>query len=387
MSAPRAAANSRKPSGEVPSKIGASEKGPSSPSRVGSPAGYAGAKARSMSVSGVMVRVLIDAVERAGVARDDLLRSASIDPARLVEADARFDLNAFATLQMRAMDLTRDEALGLHIIERVHDGAFDLISHLVVHAPTLREALGLCLQFQPLVMDDALLTMNETDTTATLQCHLPRTFERADRMLAELSLAGLTRMVRVFGGAGVAPLGVSFEYACPRHHREYARLFGNAVSFSRPTTGLVFERAVLDRAQLYQNPELYGVLRSQAQRALDRLATELGPVDRLKRYLLARSPARIPDLSTAARDLGVSARSLRRRLAEDGTTFRSVVRTILEDSAGLLLRDPKQTIQQTAHALGFANVGAFHRAFKRWTGLTPMQYRETRGSSTRDPGT
>jgi AraC-like DNA-binding protein len=339
-----------------------------------------------MSVSGVMVRVLVDAVERAGVARDDLLRAASIDPARLVEADARFDLHEFATLQMRAMDLTRDEALGLHIIERIHDGAFDLISHLVVHAPTLREALGLCLQFQPLVIDDALFTLTETDTTAVLRCHLPRTLERADRMFAEFSLTGLTRMVRVFGG-GVAPVAVSFEHARPGHQREYARLFGDAVRFSQPTTAIVFDRAVLDRAQLYQHPELYGVLRSQAQRALDRVATELGPVDQLRRYLLARPPAKIPDLSTAARDLGVSPRSLRRRLADDGTTYRAVVGAILADSAGLLLRDPKQTIQQTAQAMGFANVGAFHRAFKRWTGLTPLQYREARGGSTGNPGT
>jgi AraC-like DNA-binding protein len=339
-----------------------------------------------MGVSGVMVRVLVDAVERAGVARGDLLRSASIDPARIADADARFELAEFATLQMCAMDLTRDEALGLHIVERTHDGAFDLISHLVVHAPTLREALGLCLQFQPLILDDAFFTLDETDTTAVVHCHLPRTFERADRMFAEFAIAGLTRMVRVFGGAGVAPLAVSFEHARPRHHGEYARLFGDAVRFRQPTTALVLDRAVLDRVQLYQHPELYGVLRSQAQRALDRVAKELGPVDQLRRYLVARPPARIPDLSTAARDLGVSARSLRRRLADEGTTYRSLVQAILEDCAGLLLRDPKQTIQQTAHALGFANVGAFHRAFKRWTGLTPMQYRETRGGSTGDRG-
>jgi AraC-like DNA-binding protein len=340
-----------------------------------------------MSISGVMVRVLVDAVERVGVSREDLLRAAGINPARLVEPDARFDLGEFATLQMRAMDLTRDEALGLHIVERIHDGAFDLISHLVVHAPTLREALGLCLQFQPLVMDDALMTLNETDTTAVLQCHLPRTAERADRMLAEFSIAGLTRMVHVFGGAGAAPQAVSFEHARPGHSRDYTRLFGDAVRFNQPATVLVFDRAVLDRAQLYQHPELYRVLRSQAQRTLDRVATELGPVERLKGYLRARPPARIPELSTAARDLGMSARSLRRRLEEAGTTYRSVVRAILEDSACHLLRDPKQTIQQTAHALGFVNVGAFHRAFKRWTGLTPMQYRETRGGNTGDAET
>jgi AraC-like DNA-binding protein len=340
-----------------------------------------------MAVSGVLVRVLVDAVERSGVARNEILQAANIDPGRLVDANARFELKEFATFQLCAMDLTRDEALGLHIIERFDDGAFDLISHLVVHAPTLREALGLCLQFRPLVMDDTLMTLHETETTAVVQYHLARTFERADRMFAEFAIAGMGRMLRFFGGGGVAPQAVSFEHARPAHHREYTRLLGHAVSFEQPTTAIVFDRAVLDRAQLYQHPELYGMLRSQAQQAVDRVAAEVGPAEKLRQYLLARPPARIPDLSAAARDLGVSARSLGRRLAEEGTTYRCVVQAVLEDSARLLLRDPKQTIQQTARALGFDNVGAFHRAFKRWTGLTPMQFREARGSTSGPPKT
>src|SRR5260370_20671789 len=88
---------------------------------------------RRMSVSTVMVRVLVDAVERAGVPPGELLRSQNIDPVRLAEVDGRFDLREFALLQMRAMDLTRDEALGLHMAERTHDSAFDLLAHLVSH--------------------------------------------------------------------------------------------------------------------------------------------------------------------------------------------------------------------------------------------------------------
>src|ERR1019366_8491280 len=79
-----------------------------------------------MAVSTVMVRVLVDAVEWAGVSRDELLRPLKIDPARLAEADGRFDPEEFARLQMHAMDLTHDEALGFHIAERTPDSAFDL---------------------------------------------------------------------------------------------------------------------------------------------------------------------------------------------------------------------------------------------------------------------
>jgi AraC-like DNA-binding protein len=331
-----------------------------------------------MSVSTVMVRVLVDAVERAGIPRDDLLRSRQIDPVRLTEADGRFELEEFARLQMGAMDLTGDEALGLHMAERTHDSAFDLIGHLVSHAATLREAFALCRQFEGLIMDESDLALLETGTTATLRYQFARTYERADRMLAEFVVAAFLRFVRVFAGPSVATRGASFEHARPAHHREYTRIFGDAVRFGQRTTGLTFDRALLDRAQLHQHPELLALLRSQAERALDRIDQGLKPADQLRRYLLARPPARIPDITTAARDLGLSARSLRRRLAEEATSYRSLVRSTLEASAGHMLRDPGQSFQQTAHALGFSNVGAFHRAFKRWTGMTPVQYRERR---------
>jgi AraC-like DNA-binding protein len=348
--------------------------------------GVRSGRGHHMSVSTIMVRVVVDAVERSGISRDELLGPLNIDAARLAEADGRFDLEEFSRVQERAMDLTRDDALGLHIAERTPDSSFDLIGHVVSHAPTLREAFALCAQFQQLILDESHSTLSETGTTATLQYNFVRSSERSDRMMAEFVVAAFLRFVRVFGGASVVTARVaSFEHARPLHHREYARLFGDAARFGQPATALTFDRALLDRAQLHQNPGLYSMLRTQAERALERVTVALRPAEQVERYLRARPPARIPDLSTAAKELGLSARSLRRRLAADATSYRSLVRAALEASAGHMLRDPKHSIQETAHALGFSNVGAFHRAFKRWTGMTPAEYRERPGSNGSDP--
>ena len=329
-----------------------------------------------MNVSTVLVRVLVDAVERMGASRDEFLRSQAIDAQRLAEPDGSFGLDEYARIEMGAMDLTGDEALGLHVAERTHDSAFDLIGHLVSHAPTLREAIGLCAQFQAIIMADSHIVLRETGTTASLHYHFSRSAERADRMHSEFVVAGFLRLVRIFGGPGTKVHTASFEHPRPAHHREYTRVFGDIVRFEDTATGLTFDRAALDRVQLHQHPKLLTLLRTEAERALERVNGHLRPTDQVKRYLQARPPARIPDIETAARDLGWSARSLRRRLAEEETSYRSLVRATLEVSAGQLLRDPRRSIQETAGALGFSNVGAFHRAFKRWTGMTPAQYRE-----------
>jgi AraC-like DNA-binding protein len=329
-----------------------------------------------MSVSVALVRVLLDAVERAGVSPEALLRAQNIDPVRLVGLDGRFEWEEFARLQTCAMDLTGDEALGLHMAYQTPESAMNLVGLLAALSPTMREAYRLCVRFQRLVIDDSQTTLTESGGAAVFRYHFVRTSsERADRMHAEYIVGSLLRMVRTFGGAGVMPHVASFEHARPAHHREYAKLFGNTAQFSQPTTSLTFDRALLDRAHLHQHAELFGILRAEAERALGRIVNGLGVVDQLKRYLLAQRRGSSTPLTAAARDLGVSPRSLRRHLAASGTSYRVLLQETLMDSARAMLRDPAHSIKQTAQALGFADVPAFHRAFKRWTGKTPTEYR------------
>jgi AraC-like DNA-binding protein len=329
-----------------------------------------------MGFAALFVRAIVEAVERVGVTRDALFAGMEIDPARLGQVHDRFDIHEFARIQTRALDLTRDEALGLHLAEHVQEASFDIVAHLVAHSPTLREAIDQCLQFQRLALDEAQLTMREKGSVVTIEYQFARSMERSDRMHAEFIVAGLMRMLRTVSGPAGAAHAALFEHARPAHHREYTRFFGGTEKFEQATTGLVFDRSLLDRPQINQHPELYLLLRAEAERALERMTEGLGAADQLRRYLLARPPSRIPDPATAARDLGMSERSLRRRLAAESTSYRDLVRAILETHADHMLRDPKRSIQETAHALGFADAATFHRAFKRWTGRTPKEYRE-----------
>jgi AraC-like DNA-binding protein len=332
-----------------------------------------------MSLSAVLLRVIVDAAERAGVDRGALLAAAGIDEERLSQAHHRFELAELVAIETHALDLTGDEALGLRIGEHVSESSMDLVAHVVSHATTLRQALELCSQFQRLALDDCRVTTSERDALATIRYEFARTTERADRMHAEFVVGGLSRLVRTFLTVPPSVFSVSFEHARPAYAAEYTRLFGPAVRFGERATAIVFDRDRLDRPQLHQHPQLLSVLRAEAERALARLTAGERPSDQVRQYLAARPPARIPDAATAAKELGISERSLRRRLAAEKTSYRALVRATLEASAGHMLRDPNRSIQETAHALGFSDAGAFHRAFKRWTGRTPKQYRDGTG--------
>jgi AraC-like DNA-binding protein len=326
------------------------------------------------SASIVLVRVLVDAVEQAGSSRDELLRGTHFDACHLEDASVRVPLDEFENLQARAVALTRDEALGLRMAEQ-SESSFDLFPPLVSHAPTLREALGLCSQFGRLLKEGTNITLHEQGDTVAIRLHFARVSPLSDRVNAEFALAGLFRLVRGFGGANAPIHSVDFEHARPGYHREHARIFQGVERFSQPSTNIAFASTLLDRAHMHLHSELFLVLRREAERNLDRLARELTQEERLRQYLLAQRPQSMPDMEAAARDLRVSARTLRRRLAEEGVSFRSVVQSVLETLASHMLRDPNRTIQETAHAMGFADAASFHRAFKRWKGVTPKRSR------------
>jgi AraC-like DNA-binding protein len=202
-------------------------------------------------------------------------------------------------------------------------------------------------------------------------------------MRAELSLAGLMRLLRYFAGAGALPLQVSFEHAPPPHRAEYTRIFGGRERFRRPYNGMTLDRSLLDREQIDRRPEFYGVLRSQAERELFRVRASVGHADRLRRYLVARVDGRLPGMTAVARALEMSVRSLRRRLTEEGVSYRDLVDEARGAIAQRMLDDASRSIKEAAHAMGFSDPRAFHRAFRRWTGTTPKQYREGLGAASR----
>jgi AraC-like DNA-binding protein len=323
----------------------------------------------------MLVRLLAEAVARSGVSVEQLMRGAGLPPALLYDANERIGLREFCKLLEYGLDATHDEALGLRLAAQANESPFGVVAHLLMHAPTLRDMLALNSQFGGVILDCGPLVLVETGDEALLRYDFVRYSARIDRVFAEFCMLGMLRAARIYAGHEISPRRVHFPYARPAYHHEYARAFAGTACFDQPFAGLAVDRALVDRRQIHSHPKLFSLLRTEAERALDRNKSGTQHSDRVMSCLLSRPPHAWPDASSVAKELGMSVRTLNRRLKEEGTSLRRLRQTAIETAAAQLLDDSSRSLKDVARLLGFGDVTAFFRAWKRWKGTTPQEYR------------
>ncbi|HET6331774.1 MAG TPA: AraC family transcriptional regulator [Polyangiales bacterium] len=322
----------------------------------------------------VLVHSLLEHVERAGVSRDLLLTAAEFDSARLEDKDARITLAEYDRLWEVALDATGDDALGLHAAEHVSATTYSLLAHLVERAATFREGIEGTLRFHRLVADRPTLELIEDGSTATLRCKVEDGAPRCRRARAEHVMTSFYRWVRFFSPSAPV-LRASFDHAAPSYRAEYTRIFEGAEHFDEPYVGIVFDRNLLDASTLHKDEELHNALAAEAKLRVARIAGRETYADRVLEVLMRGGAAQRLEMSSVARTLGLSPRSLRRRLEAEGASYNAIAENALTTFAKRLLAVEERTIQETAHEMGFSDASAFNRAFKRWTGTTPSSYR------------
>jgi AraC-like DNA-binding protein len=330
-----------------------------------------------MGISMVLVRAMAAAVSHAGADTAAFLRAAGFDVEQLEDSSARVDLAHYDRVQELALDHTGDEALGLHLGERTAPFMFGTAGALSSQCHTLREACQLLSAYFGLLSDTPGPSLDEEGGSAFLQFPFIRSTPRVDRLRTELALSAFLACGRaLLGRPDMRVDEVWFEHERPSYADEYTRIFGEGVYFGRAKTGFVLSSELLDTPGIHRDPELFRLLRAEADRMLE--ATRGGPMAERVRALVSYSnDPRRPGMTEVARSLGISVRTLRRRLEEEGRSFRDVVDDAQRDRALRLLRDRTLTAADVADRAGFSDVSALYRAVKRWTSLTVKQVRST----------
>lgn len=304
-----------------------------------------------------------------------LFNQAGLDPNRINQPRARYSVAKVCRAFEHLAELTQCPHLGLEAghYYRVTDlhavGVAFLASHDLIEAfsrldryeAVLHTKVDYELEKKPGCIHFVCKSIEIESTTQRLSEDLRHS------ILVDLIGRGLDRQVQ--------PLEICVTYPEPLDASRYQVFFNCPVKFSQPLAYMAFSDADATATFTARNSDLA----SESDNILDRLldsATGDDPISRTRHSIMDALPSGTPSVSMIAGKLLTTPRTLHRRLAESGTTFRLILESVRADLAKSYLREENYPITEVSYLLGFADPSSFSRAFKRWTGYSPLAFRD-----------
>ncbi len=298
-----------------------------------------------------------------------LLATAGIPEALLADDRARVTPAQYSKLVQALWDVLDDEFMGFGP-QRSKRGTFPTMCLLAVHCSSLEEALKRGLAFYGLFDIRPSMRLGERDGVARFTL-AAEGVDDPDRFLVESLLVLWHRFSSWLIGRRIPLRSVELAYPEPAHAAEYHLIFGCPLRFAAPETVLAFDNRFLRMPVVQDESALKRFLRNSPAELLSRRDYGADTAGQVRRML----GGGVVGLDQVAGRLGMSAPTLRRRLAAEGTSFREVREQLLRDQAVASLVRGGESVEELALRLGFSEASAFHRAFKRWTGNSPGAYR------------
>ena len=321
------------------------------------------------------VTKIVNFAETYGVPAQSLYQAVALDPAVLSDPDQRIPFAQLVSLYEAAALLTGDDAFGLHLGENIDLKVFDVLGYVAMNSPTIGEALERVARYHSIWQDGALLTLEVNDSRATISYSYLDPSITQYRQDSELTLAAVAAVGRLVTNSDWAPLEVRFAHAEPVDASEHTRIFRAPVRFGADSCQLILDTSTLALPIDKADPVLRAVLDRHAEELLLKRPRPDSIGDRVRSLIRDELNGGDPSLERIAHRLGLSARTLQRRLREQGTSHQEVLDQMRKDLAMKYLREPQMAVCEVAYLLGFSESSALHRAFKRWTGMTPSEFR------------
>ena len=305
-----------------------------------------------------------------------LLAAAGIDLQKIADPNVRFPMPRMQKFWKLAVEATGDPCLGLAVARQFQPAVLHGLGLAWLVSDTLLDALGRLARFARLI-NSALHFQLEEESDAmrviVFPVTLPPDFEFA---ALDLGMAAFLRMCQITAGHPVLPRYITLWRPAPPCPDQFEQIFGPSIEYGAPVNQLCFERNELTRHLASANPEL---ARINDQVVVDYLARfERNSIAmQVRSKIIHQLPDGIPSQEAIADTLHVSLRSLQRRLKEEDTSFRDLLEETRQELARQYLRDGRRSIGEITYLLGFTEPSNFTRAFKRWTGKSPAQYRMT----------
>jgi AraC-like DNA-binding protein len=302
----------------------------------------------------------------------EVVASAGLDPDGLAALEDRIAFVAVGRLLHACAVKTGCQHFALLVGQRTRLSHLGLPGQLALHSPTLGAALRFFAVYQHLNSQGVVTSLLEKDGVAMVGPVVYQKGAEYVEQIYDLSVAATLSVVRELRGAHWRPERVLFSHSKPTDASVYRSIFQATCQFDAERTALVFPASMLDRELASADAEQLRTLEAQAV-AKDDLDLAL----RLRRTLRTMLLAQNASAEQVARLLLMHRRTLNRRLKAEGTTFQTLLDEVRFETACQLLDTARIPVTEIAVALGYSETSAFSRAFRRWSGATPVERRRT----------
>jgi AraC-like DNA-binding protein len=321
--------------------------------------------------------VLPDVLRDLGVEPRAVYEAAGLDISRLADPDAMIPLGALARLIRGSLEASGRSDLGLLVAGRAGAQVAGLLGQLFHNADDLRSALHGLIRYGHLNHRNMVPILTVSDNVATLQFALAGPFGGAAIVSEDATIGGIFIHIRAFMGATWRPSMVLLSHAPGSRAANYRRFFCAPVRFNAVRSALEFPAADLDRPATASARDPHAEIEAAAASASTRLSIAF---EEQVRWLI-RARLADPDLSVEqiAALTGLSRRSLNRRLEARGVTVASLLRSVRFAIAQQLLVESETPLSEVAAAIGYAEPSIFSTAFRRWSGVSPREWRKQHG--------
>jgi AraC-like DNA-binding protein len=311
-------------------------------------------------------------VREAGGDAGALIKRFQLPPSAETDAEVVLPLDRLQSFLDAAEIEARDPFLGIHVAQRIRRGAYGLLEFSCRSAPTVGEALRRIVRYISLLNELVEVTLVE----GVIEQRIGGQPLCVGRHGNEFFLAMLLVHARQLSGKPLAPTRAWFAHPAPRDRSELVAVLGTEnVSFDREKNGMALPKSVMETPLTTHDPALLELLDNQAEEALALRASPsrfLGQVRQQVRDALREGP---PSLERAAETLRMSPRTLQRRLGDEGASYLELVDEVRQELARRWVGEASRPLGEVAFLLGYSELSAFLRAFKRWTGVSAGEFR------------
>ena len=325
-------------------------------------------------ISAAYLRGLIDLLRLKKTDTEAFLARYEVNEAMIENFQSRIPVSHFNQMLYEAEAITGDADIGLHVGEQIKPNQYGVLGLSIMNCKTLEEAVQRHTRYENLVCNVAMsrYQVKGDQVELTWDTCAPE----ATRHIAEENVASWITFARWISGTDLSPSLIQFHHPTPEHVSEHARIVRCPVSFSADRVRVVFPERFLKLPLRQYDPMMLAMLDKYAERLLLQLNNSDLFVDKVKAAISAHLQSGEVSLGHIAATLELSDRQLQRKLKDEGLTYQSVLDSARKTLALKQVEDDMIDFSEITFLLGFSDQSAFQRAFKKWTDLTPGQYRK-----------